>query len=425
MKSTLEPIVFWYTKYTDIKSLDGNKKTDVVIVGGGMAGISAAHAFAKRGRHVILLEKSFCGGGASGKSSGFITPNCELSLAHFVHTCGAAKARAIWEFILRGGHLIKQNIAQHAVACDYIENNALLIANSSRAFKDIAQEADALHALGFQSTLIQPDSIRSHVASDGYYGGLVYPNSFGIKAYEYCQQMKQVLRNQGVEIYEETPVTRINAHEAVTPHGTVTAKQIVVCADRFIPQFTPLKDPIFQVQSFLALSRVLDEKTVRALFPNNSYMVWDSDLVYTYYRMTIDNRFMIGGGAMWASYTTHAYYEYLPIVKKFNAYLKKKFPTVTIDLEYIWPGLIGVSKDMAPIAGVDKNCPSIYYIGACAGLPIAATLGEYSAEHLLEGRTDMDDVFSPYRPFFIGSTLQHIIGKRAAFSLSNLRSLYQ
>jgi gamma-glutamylputrescine oxidase len=85
----------------------------------------------------------------------------------------------------------------------------------------------------------------------------------------------------------------------------------------------------------------------------------------------------------------------------------------------MWPGLIGLSKDIAPLAGRDKDKPYLYYISAAAGLPIAAALGRYSAENLIDNKTDLDEYFSPYRSFMIGGITQKILGDGLTFALCN------
>lgn len=100
-------------------------------------------------------------------------------------------------------------------------------------------------------------------------------------------------------------------------------------------------------------------------------------------------------------------------------FVKKTFPQIDIQFEYQWPGLIGVSKDVGPIAGPDTKYPHIYYIAASAGLPVATALAQYSAQHILHGRKDLDASFSPYRKFFIPTIIQKIIGKKLSFAISN------
>ena len=112
--------VAWYTKdITKTESLKKNISCDVVIVGGGMAGLSAAGHFKQHGANVVLIEKDFIGSGATGKSSGFITPDSELSLDDIAKTSGFDEAKKIWDFINSGVDFIRSNIQNHSLQCDY------------------------------------------------------------------------------------------------------------------------------------------------------------------------------------------------------------------------------------------------------------------------------------------------------------------
>jgi glycine/D-amino acid oxidase-like deaminating enzyme len=91
--------------------------------------------------------------------------------------------------------------------------------------------------------------------------------------------------------------------------------------------------------------------------------------------------------------------------------------------EYFWPGLIGVTQDLRPLAGFDENMKNVYYISAATGLPWAAALGRYSAERIVDKRDDLDIYFSPQRKFLFGNILQTILGKRITFPLANLYTL--
>jgi gamma-glutamylputrescine oxidase len=135
--------------------------------------------------------------------------------------------------------------------------------------------------------------------------------------------------------------------------------------------------------------------------------------------VTPNHQLLLGGGSLLTTYATHAHHESLYMFKKLTRYFDKKFPGLNIQFKQMWPGLIGLSKDIAPIAGRDKDKPFLYYIAACAGLPIAAALGRYSAENLLEGNTSLDDYFSPYRSFAIGGKVQSILGTKLTFALCN------
>jgi gamma-glutamylputrescine oxidase len=410
---------FWYLKRPNTLPLQKNKDADVVVIGGGMAGLTTAQAFAQKGKKVILLEAYYCGAGASGKSSGFIEPNCEISLSEFIERYGLEGGNTIWELIQKNGvEHIRKNIHDHHLDCDYTEQDSLDVASTKNDVAAIMQEAEYLSQFGHPSQFIKKDDIPLYVGSNAYFGGVVYPNSFGISAYKYCQGIKDILLNKGVEIYEETPVINIKDHTVTTLHATVKADYIIVCTDRFTSNLKKLINTIYHVQNFVLASQVLSPKTIKELFPNKPVMVCDTELIYNFYRMT-ENRLLMGGGSVVKLYDKTESYHSPYMYKKLTESIKNTFPNIDLQFEQMWPGLIGVSKDIAPLTGFDKNSPSIYYIAAATGLPIAAMLGNYCADHIIDGKDTLKDYFSPYRNFAVDGITQTILGTKATFALSH------
>lgn len=422
--SPLMPLdsVFWYLPDKPVKQLRGHARADVVIIGGGMAGLSAAQAFRKKGCSVIVLEKSFCGAGASGKSSGFITPDSEFSLGSFVERYGPGKARLLWEFVISGVDTIKSTIEQYEISCDYAVQDTLVVASTARDFtRLLVPEYESRMKLGYDS-LLYPD-LTTILGSEGYHGGISYGNTFGINGYRYLQALKGHLEEQSVLIYEETPAISLEKQRVGTPYGEVRAQYVVLCMDRFTPDLGALKSEVYHVQTFLIASGKLTDRERSSIFPQRPYMVWDTDLLYQYYRITGDNRLLLGGATLTETYALKAHHESGALFAKLSSYWAAKFPQVTPQFQYMWPGLIGVSKDIMPLAGPDLHDTTRYYVAGAAGLPWAAALGAYSADVLLEGRSDLDDYFTPYRHFTFGPKIQRVLGTRLAFALSHLTSL--
>ena len=181
---------------------------------------------------------------------------------------------------------------------------------------------------------------------------------------------------------------------------------------------------MYHAQTFLMVSQVLAPEQLKTIFPENNYMVWDTEFIYNYFRVTGQGRLLLGGGSIFTTYDKKESFHNQYMYNKLTHYFLRQFPSLSIQFEQYWPGLIGLSKDIGPIAGADKDRPSIYYISAAAGLPIAAGMGSYAAEHIVQGRTDLDLHLSPYRNYFIGNGLQTILGTKLSFALSNLKVHY-
>jgi gamma-glutamylputrescine oxidase len=413
--------VYWYVQRSDITPLTTSLKTDVVIIGGGMAGLTAAQSFAERGLKVVIIEKNFCGSGASGKSSGFITPDSEVPLRTFKELHGDQEARNLWEFILSGVHVIQNNIKKYGFDCDYQEQDTLFVANTASSFvSDVQEEHKTRQELNYPSKLYAQNELPTILGTKGYKGGVTYAGTFGIHAYRYCSNMKKMLQEQGVQIYEETAVSDIKDHQVTTNLGhIIEAESIIVCTDRFARDLPTLKNNLYHVQNLLLLSAPLNEEYMKRIFPERAYMVWDTDIIYQFYRQTGDNRMMLGGGNLLQAYSKNANYNNQCTARKLTRYFKTKFPEIPIYFEYMWPGMIGISKDLFPLAGQDKDMPSVYYVTAATGLPWAAALGMYCVQSILDKKTTLDKYFSPYRSFTLGPIANRLLGTRLTFALSN------
>ncbi len=412
--------VFWYLERDKILPCMHDMHADVVIVGGGMSGLSAAQAWQKRGKKVVLLERFYCGAGATGKSSGFITPNAELSLSEMTNRYTADGAFKIWNMISDGVENIRSNIIDFNFDCDYQLQDTIILANTLSAMKDLQLEHENLEKFGYKTQFYQKDSIQNYIGSQDYVGGIVYENSFGIDGYKYCQAMKRHLQSLGVLIFEETPVTSIEDHTVITAHAKITGDYIVVATDRFMPELGLLEQEVYHVQTFLMASQVLSDDQIKIIFPQKKFMAWDTDFIYQYFRVTGDNRLLLGGGNLSSTYSSQPMHDYQKMVDKLTAYISTKFPELEIVFEQMWPGLIGISKDIAPLVGRDKNKSYLFYIASSTGLPIAAALGSYSAANLLDDNQYLDAYFSPYRKFPISGIAQSLLGTKISFMLSHL-----
>lgn len=413
--------IYWHHQQNIKHSakLRGEKSADVIVVGGGVAGLSAAAKLAKAGKSVILIEKDFCGAGASGQSSGFITPDSEIEIGALVAHHGEAKAKKLWNFVLSGVEVIRKNIKDHQLPCDYQVQDCFFIANSRKGVKTVQGEHEARRQLGYASTFYDEQKTQAVVGSTGYYGGVRYPGTFGMNSFDYCQGMKKVLLDLGVKIYEQSTVETIREGIVTTDGGQAKAKKIIVCADRFIPDFGRMKKEIYHIQTFLGISKPLSDKNCKKIFPKDNLMVWDTSLIYHYFRMTGQNRLLIGGGDLIYTYARDFSDNTPRFAKKLEAYIHKKFPDVPLKLDFVWPGMLGVSKDLLPVLGPDPKSNNIWFVGAATGLPWAAALGTYLAEKVLTGRKEFDETFSWKRKFTIGRPLQTLLTTPVTYAASH------
>src|ERR1700756_6037021 len=123
---------WWFTTLLGSKDamlppLRKDIKADVVIVGAGAAGISAAYALMKKGVKIVMLEKNIFGGNTSGKSAGFLTPDSELELAQLIRRFGLKGAADVWHVATTGITMMVDRIHEHNIPCDLQVQDSLFL----------------------------------------------------------------------------------------------------------------------------------------------------------------------------------------------------------------------------------------------------------------------------------------------------------
>ena len=112
--------------------LEGNQEANVVIIGGGYAGVCTALSLAERGaRDVVLLERDSIGHGASGRNGGFVFGGYSLGEAELLQKLGPERASALYARTTAAVDLIRQRIQRYAIECDVTD--AGVICSSTHA----------------------------------------------------------------------------------------------------------------------------------------------------------------------------------------------------------------------------------------------------------------------------------------------------
>jgi gamma-glutamylputrescine oxidase len=151
----MDSSVYWFKqKKPPRQPLRGAVSSEVAVVGGGIAGLTCAQVLAEQGVEVIVVEQAFCGAGASGRSSGFMTPDSELELSDLVSSYGETNGQALWEFATSGLERIRRTIHALTIDCDYQVQDSLFVARCARFGKSSRSST----GLRFLLAIIRPST---------------------------------------------------------------------------------------------------------------------------------------------------------------------------------------------------------------------------------------------------------------------------
>ena len=403
----------YYEASTDrsplLPSLQGQMSADVVVVGAGFAGLSAALNLAERGMRVVVLEADRICSGASGRNGGQTIVGYASGQQPFEEQLGPDAARLAWDMSLEAIDIVDQRIAQHSIQCDRVKGY-LTVAVSPRKAKALAADVEKYERqYGFKNELLLGADARKFIDSPRYCAAAFESTSGHLHPLKYGLGLAQAAQAAGVQIFEKSAVTNLiqgSTAQAKSEHGSVHASFAVLAGNYTLAEYGPNIAPqvnarIMPVGTYMVGTEPLSPALCAQLIPSNA-AVCDNDFVLDYFRFSVDHRLLFGGRV---SYTAHTPKN---LKETMRQRLVNVFPALSnTAVDFVWGGFVDISMNRAPDFGrVGHN---IYYLQGFSGHGVAATglAGKLVAE-AISGQAERFDVFAKlkHRPFPGGPLLR-------------------
>jgi gamma-glutamylputrescine oxidase len=393
---------------TSFAALEGDTQADVAVVGGGLAGLSAAIELADRGFSVVLLEAREVGWGASGRNGGQAIHGLACDQSTIEDQLGLDEAKRIWAMSIEALDLIRARIARFAIDCDW-QNGYLGLAVNARKATELRTWRDRMQQVyGYPMSWIDGGDMPRWIASPRYVGGVHDPRSGHLHPLKYSFGLARAAASLGVRIHEGSAVTgleqgRNGAPSTVrTANGSVKARQVLLAGNVYLPEFGPALAPalsarIMPVGTYIVCSEPLGEQRCNALIPSRS-AVCDTNFVLDYFRPTRDHRLLYGGRVSYSAVTP------MNLADSMRKRLVGTFPQLDgVQIEHAWGGFVDISMNRAPDFGrlpADGAAAgaSVYYLQGFSGHGLALTglAGKLVAE-AMAGDASRFDTFARLR----------------------------
>jgi gamma-glutamylputrescine oxidase len=389
-------------------ALEGAVQADVVVVGAGFAGLSAALEMAQRGLSVVVLEADRVGSGASGRNGGQAIVGYASGQEPFEQQLGVADAHRAWDMSLQAVDLIEQRIAAHQIDCDWVRGY-VYVADSARKARALREEVDGLQQRGITCDWAEGAQVPRLIDSPRYVAAARETRSCHLHPLKYALGLARAAQAAGVRIFEHSPVTALQRGPslvATTPQGLVKARFGVLAGNSMLAQYGPQVAPdiaprIMPVGTYIVGTAPLDPALCERLIPSNA-AVCDNNFVLDYFRFSADRRMLFGGRV---SYTTQT-------PRNLEAVMRQRmgavFPALKdVPIEHVWGGFVDISMNRAPDFG--RLGDNLYYLQGFSGHGVALTglAGELVAE-AVAGQAGRFDVFArlKHREFPGGALLR-------------------
>ncbi len=396
--------------WPDRPPLAGEIEADVVVVGGGCTGLSAALHAAARGASVVVLEGGKVGWGASGRNGGQIIPGLRKGAVELVKSYGPTRARALFDLALEARRLVGDLIERHVIDCDLKATGHLLAAVRPSDLEDMEEEAECLATvMGYGDVeVLSAAEVRQEVDSE-YHGGLLDRRGGHLHPLNYTLGLATAAEGAGVKISEHSVALRLDTAGGVrveTAGGAVRAKRAVLAGDALLEGLSlSVESRIMPVANYVVATAPLAD--ARALIPRD-LAVSDNRFVVNYYRLTADGRLLFGGGERYSRDPPR------DIAAFVRPYMEGVFPQLRgTPIDHAWGGLVSITRTRLPHVGRQGD---VFFAHGYSGMgAILSTLAGKLLAEAMAGEEDRFDLFADVapQPFPGGVALRgplHVLG---------------
>ena len=352
-----------------LQSLEGERQCDVVIIGAGYTGLSAARHIADSGREPLIVDANTLAWGASGRNGGVVSPKFRVGFS-------ALMARYDRDTAL---HMYRTGYAAVDSLVETVET--LGLTDASLHMGGHIAAAHNVHALaglestanwikretgGASSVMIPADQVREMTGSTIFAGGLLTPKAGGIHPLNYARGIARHLTDRGVKIFINSAAQRVTREGdrviVQTPQGRVSARQVIYATNGYSDQ-TRVTDSLHRrlipFRSAIIATEPLPAHLLATLMPGGQ-VCGDTKRMLRWFRV-VGDRLIFGGRGAFGKNDSQSAFDDL------QRSMAVVFPILRdYKVAYRWSGLVAMTLDYLPHAGkLDER--SYYAIGYNGG----------------------------------------------------------
>jgi glycine/D-amino acid oxidase-like deaminating enzyme len=382
-------------------------QVDVLIVGGGYSGLTAARVISKAGRSVLVCEAEHIGYGASTRNGGMLGPSFhKLGIKGLKAHYGTERTHALLRESIGFVDFIKELLEEEEIDCEFRRSGRFRCASRPAHYEQMARELDPLiETTGVEAEAVPASRVREEIGTDRFHGGIRYQVDGGLHPGKYHDGLVRVVRQSGGVIAARTEVTNIqrgsNGFLVSTPRGLVEAGQVAICTNGYTKSVTQwFRRRLMPIRSAIIATETLDPQLMQELMPTQR-MYGDSRRIMAYYRPSPDgSRILFGGRATSAD-------DAIQSAKLLRQSMLDVFPQLDkARITHSWSGLVAYAFDHVPHLGQHDD---LYYaMGYCgSGVARASFFGTKLGHKMLgneeEGACAFDDLTFASRPLYTGN----------------------
>ena len=349
--------------------------------------MAAAYFLSLRGCDVALVEKGSLGGGATGRSTGFLLNGIHHYYSKSKGIHGPQKTKTIWELTRQNQALLESVIRREKLSCDY---------QKTGSYRAATTEAEAIVLRESAEQLDQDQFPVEPVSLPGFREAAFYPEDGLFHPVKFVRELARVSEKNGARIFEGSKVESVQDALIKTKEGSLQGEMVLFATGGFSPLVHPfLGETIAPVRGqCLSTAPIVDR-----LFSAPVVTNWGLDS----FAQLPGGEFLLTGGRQvamqkeytWSEKTSKEIQEYL------DQFLIERLSLDSLpEVRHRWAGVMDFSCDELPNVGPLPGTVCSYSVAGFhgSGLSLGLISAKMVSEMMLEGKTDYEcALFSPRR----------------------------
>lgn len=360
-------------------------QVDVVVVGSGYCGMTAAAELAKNGVDAIVLDAQELGIGGSTRSGGMVSSGQKLVVSNAISGVSPDRLERLMKESLASYDYIKELVASESLDADLHISGRFFGAYTPAHFTRLCAQGQLLREkTGVTVHEIPRSEQRKVIGSDYYYGGIVVDQYGGLHTAKYHRSLRDLARRRGARLFSHAPVVGVERKPGGgfivrTQRGDVHATNVVMATNGYTGGAVPyLQKRIVPVASYQIATEPLSPELMAELIPQRR-MISDSKRNLFYIRPSPDGTRILFGSRPTINDISEREAALLLHRKLVEVWPQLK----DIKLTHCWKGFVAMTWDKIAHIGEEDG---LHYAVGCNGNGVALMtyLGHCIARKVLE-----------------------------------------
>lgn len=377
------------SNHNELESLNKDINTDLLIVGGGIVGLSTAYLLAKKGINCTLVDANKVGHGSSGRNTGKITSQHSIIYSKLSKKYGIDAAKSYYEGNKEALDFIAKIIKEHNIDCNFRREDSYILAQNENYLEELKKEYETCKNMGLDCEY--HDKLPLPIKC---LGAISLKNQAHFNPKKYIDGLLKECIKLGVKVYENTPIVDLKKGNICTlttnKNKVIAAKSVVIASH--VPWYDGRN--FYFAKEKADRSYLIAGKLEKDIMPGMFLGVEDRDITFTTYEDDNTKLLIFGGGDHKVGQCKNEE----EIYEKLKAYAKDNFGVK--EFKYMWSAQDYMSYDHLPYIGhINKKEDNVYVATGFSkwGMSNGTLSAIIISDLILKGQSKYEELFNPSR----------------------------